>query len=110
MKNNDKHEYGIMVIFYSPGIANVTSKWFFPCVDPLVPLLVLLPFKLLPTVSTVILADVEVMILYMAPQQISISEGNQTQLTLASLKNRMHCQQCFLARGTKTLEKKIKHV
>ena len=93
------HVYvGVIVKFYSPGIANVTSKWFLPCVDPLMPLLVLLPFKLLSAVSTVILADVEVMILHVAPQQVSVGKGHQTQLTLASLKDGKHCTQCSLAR------------
>lgn len=49
------------------------------------PFLVLLALELLATVGAVILADVEVVVLHMATQQVGIRQRHQTQLALTSL-------------------------
>lgn len=69
---NKTNEYVAKRTLYSPGIADVASKRLLTRVDPLVPLLVLLPLEFLTTVDTVILANMEVVILNMATQQVGI--------------------------------------
>lgn len=49
------------------------------------PFFVLLALELLATVGAVILADVEVVVLHMAAQQVGIGQRHQTQLALTSL-------------------------